>query len=532
MSSEALGKRREPTPDQLDAPDPFASVSDAGECVEIKEVATGAYNDCYSDAHDASGTPDSPAYAVEKCSEPKRTSRGRVKLVATLPASFASGAKQPACSSRFSWISSPTAAEGDERRLNERNREIMSSEPAVGDKRSALDAPDTSDDNGCAEQGGGTAAAGPKPEQGEMTNKKLRLDGEARNLLRREECKTVTMAIIRQIEEMEYKEHAAKAGAWSTGLEGRVVGHGSEKVGEKRRFRDACDTGRGEAAEEGPFGDGGGAGGKTLKDKRQKETKHKQEGFHGKGKKEAVEKRKRHLSEGAGTAGKAQRGEGVGGAGAGGGAVKKGGGKCPHNRQRSHCKECGGVGICEHNRQRHKCKQCGGASICEHNRLRIRCKECGGSSICEHNRMRSSCKECGGASICEHNRIKNSCKECGGSGICEHNRRRNRCKDCGGASLCEHSRQRSGCKECGGASICEHNRIRSQCKQCGGASICEHNRQRCQCKQCGGSSICEHNRIRKSCKECGGASICEHNRQRRQCKQCRQSGRASANTTV
>jgi hypothetical protein len=29
------------------------------------------------------------------------------------------------------------------------------------------------------------------------------------------------VAIIRQIEEMEYKEQAAKAGSWSTGLEGR-----------------------------------------------------------------------------------------------------------------------------------------------------------------------------------------------------------------------------------------------------------------------------------------------------------------------
>ncbi len=30
------------------------------------------------------------------------------------------------------------------------------------------------------------------------------------------------MVIIRQIEEMEYKEQEAKAGDWSTGLEGRV----------------------------------------------------------------------------------------------------------------------------------------------------------------------------------------------------------------------------------------------------------------------------------------------------------------------
>ena len=61
----------------------------------------------------------------------------------------------------------------------------------------------------------------------------------------------------------------------------------------------------GEAAEEGPCGEGG----EKLKDKSQKETKHKQERFQDKGKGEVVEKRKRPLSEGAGTAGKAQRGK-------------------------------------------------------------------------------------------------------------------------------------------------------------------------------------------------------------------------------
>ena len=115
------------------------------------------------------------------------------------------------------------------------------------------------------------------------------------------------MTIIRHIEELEYKEQAVKAGAWSTGLEGRF-GHGSgmQKVGEKRRFRDACDTVWGAAAEEGPRGEGGGSGGEKLKDKRQKETKRKEEGFQGKpprGKGDAVEKRTRPLSEGAGTAG-------------------------------------------------------------------------------------------------------------------------------------------------------------------------------------------------------------------------------------
>ena len=158
--------------------------------------------------------------------------------------------------------------------------------------------------------------------------------------------------------------------------------------------------------------------------------------------------------------------------------------KCPHNRQKSRCRECGGSQICPHKRRRSTCKICGGSQICEHNRRRPECKECGGSSICEHNRVRSQCKECGGSSICEHNRQKSTCKECGGSQICEHNRQKSTCKECGGSQICEHNRVRSECKECGGSSICEHNRVRSICKECGGSQICEHNRERRKCKIC------------------------------------------------
>ena len=122
--------------------------------------------------------------------------------------------------------------------------------------------------------------------------------------------------------------------------------------------------------------------------------------------------------------------------------------KCPHGRQKSVCKQCGGASICEHNRIRICCKQCGGSSICEHGRRRSDCKECGGTSICEHGRQRSHCKECEGGSICEHGRMRNTCKECGGSSICEHGRRRYECKECGGASICEHGRQKRQCKDC------------------------------------------------------------------------------------
>jgi hypothetical protein len=70
----------------------------------------------------------------------------------------------------------------------------------------------------------------------------------------------------------------------------------ASEVGEKRRFRDACDAG-GEGTAQDLRGDGGGAGGEKLENKRTKEAKHKQGSFEGKGKDEAVDKRKRPVSE-------------------------------------------------------------------------------------------------------------------------------------------------------------------------------------------------------------------------------------------
>ena len=85
-------------------------------------------------------------------------------------------------------------------------------------------------------------------------------------------------------------------------------------------------------------------------------------------------------------------------------------GPCEHGvKYRSSCKVCR---ACPHGRQRSKCKECGGSQICEHGRQRYRCNDCDGSAICEHGRQRSQCKECGGSSICEHGRQRSECKEC------------------------------------------------------------------------------------------------------------------------
>jgi hypothetical protein len=255
----------------------------------------------------------------------------------------------------------------------------------VGYKRRAPDASDTFEDDGSQRERGKEAeAAGPKLDQAErQKNKKLRRDGEARNLSQQERKMT---AIMRQIEEMEQKEKAVEAGPCFTQLEGSV-GNVNEKVGEKRRFREAGDVMAGEETGQGLRGEGGAAGGEKLENKRKKEAKHKPQGsFQGKGKEEALEKRKRPLSEEGNKAQEQLHEEGVGGSSASSEAAKIKRAKCPHNREKSQCWQCEGSSTCEHRRILRLCKQCNGLGICEHNRQRSSCKQCGGSSICEHNR--------------------------------------------------------------------------------------------------------------------------------------------------
>jgi hypothetical protein len=126
-------------------------------------------------------------------------------------------------------------------------------------------------------------------------------------------------------------------------------------------------------------------------------------------------------------------------------------------------------------------------SLCEHKRQRSRCRECGGVGICPHGREFRRCKDCKGPGLCKHLREKKSCKECYAGqtlpGNCQHNRRKSLCRECGGAGICEHNRIRSRCKECGGRNICEHKRIRSDCRECP-VNICSHNRREGRCGEC------------------------------------------------
>jgi hypothetical protein len=52
--------------------------------------------------------------------------------------------------------------------------------------------------------------------------------------------------------------------------------------------------------------------------------------------------------------------------------------KCPHGRQKSLCKDCGGSGICEHGKQKNNCKVCVNQSkLCvPHGNFKRTCRRC------------------------------------------------------------------------------------------------------------------------------------------------------------
>ena len=77
----------------------------------------------------------------------------------------------------------------------------------------------------------------------------------------------------------------------------------------------------------------GGSGGEKLENKRKKEVRHEQSRFEDKGKEEAVEKRKRPLSEEENEDQEQQHEDGVVSSRSSGEAAKKKRAKCPYNRQ-------------------------------------------------------------------------------------------------------------------------------------------------------------------------------------------------------
>jgi hypothetical protein len=194
--------------------------------------------------------------------------------------------------------------------------------------------------------------------------------------------------------------------------------------------------------------------------------------------------------------------------------------RCPHNKLKIRCRDCGGSAFCEHNKRKDTCKVCSSALFCEHGRRKTICRDCGGSAYCEHSKLKSRCRVCGGSAFCEHDKRRDACKVCNIEALCEHSLFKAQCRECCGSVYCEHGKQKPLCRECGGSQICIHDSRKYSCKLCNGAAFCSHGKYKTTCRECGGSAYCDHGRIKQICRECGGVAICEHDKQRTNCKEC------------
>jgi hypothetical protein len=143
--------------------------------------------------------------------------------------------------------------------------------------------------------------------------------------------------------------------------------------------------------------------------------------------------------------------------------------KCPHGRQKSICKDCGGSGICEHNRQKRYCNECGGSQMCKHQKQKRHCQECTPSAFCKHGKCKAynSCVSCRVAPVfrigeCVHGYLRVNCPECkilDGEAKLIKESLKNEIK-------CEHGLHKIHCRRCGAGAICVHDLLRSKCIEC------------------------------------------------------------------
>ena len=140
--------------------------------------------------------------------------------------------------------------------------------------------------------------------------------------------------------------------------------------------------------------------------------------------------------------------------------------KCPHNRQKDKCRDCGGVGICEHGKRKGRCVPCKGSQICQHDKDKSQCRECHGSAFCPHEKIKSRCRICKPSSFCPHDKFKSDCRDCKGSSFCPHDNFKTNCRQCNGSAFCEHDKLKTRCRDCCGSAFCPHNKRKTNCPQC------------------------------------------------------------------
>lgn len=152
---------------------------------------------------------------------------------------------------------------------------------------------------------------------------------------------------------------------------------------------------------------------------------------------------------------------------------------CPHNKQKSFCKDCGGTGLCPHGKKKYDCKECGGSRICPHKKRKYLCVECGGSGTCQlHKKDKRYCgcnNHKNNKPQCPCGKDQYFCRIHGGGAYCSHGRQRSSCKACktmkdpnwkSQKTMCKCGKILRNCKECGGSSFCMHGLLRDKCDEC------------------------------------------------------------------
>ena len=131
---------------------------------------------------------------------------------------------------------------------------------------------------------------------------------------------------------------------------------------------------------------------------------------------------------------------------AGGAAKSKPRSVCPHQRERSKCKECGEMSMCNAwPHPRHAWRDGGSPKATAG--VRVRRNTCAVHTAGARGRRGRTDRPCMG---CRHQRERSQCKDCGGASIC-HERKRSTCKlECGGRASASTSAEGTDARSAGG----------------------------------------------------------------------------------
>jgi len=213
--------------------------------------------------------------------------------------------------------------------------------------------------------------------------------------------------------------------------------------------------------------------------------------------------------------------------------------KCPHDRERYYCKDCGGKGICQHDLVKKQCRECNGKAFCPEPGCNKRKAYCGAhaedppASVCDCDfgrQRKSRCRQHGGSELCPCDRLRSSCPTHGPQ--CECGIVKITCLTHG--PFCQCGIRRSDCEEHGDRH-CPCGKRRIYCAKHGGSALCPCGKRRQLCAKHGGSGLCACGKRREYCTKCvgGGLGLCDkHQKRWDKCKECSQPSDAQADEQV